>query len=204
MVQVRSSDYSYAGQLESLQSSEDDRAPAWLKSLRREAFREFETLGFPTTRNEDWKYTNVAPIARQSFALAGRTGAEAASSPVADFPGLSFYGGLCVGRAPSAEGLPDSIRVMSLASALKDSPELIEPHLNRQSAERPNGFVALNNAFLRDGGFVHVPAGAAAPSPIVQSFAADSRPTPCMANPYNLIVLGEGARGLGNRAVRRR
>ena len=194
MVQVRSSDYSYVGQFESLQSSEDDQAPAWLKSLRREAFREFETLGFPTTRNEDWKYTNVAPIARQKFALAGRTGAETASSLVPDFPGLNFYGGLCVGRAPSGEGLPDSIRVMSLASALRDSPELIEPHLNRQSAERPNGFVALNNAFLRDGGFVHVPAGAATPSPIVLSFAADSGPTPSMANPYNLIVLGEGAR----------
>ena len=84
--------------------------------------------------------------------------------------------------------------MMGLASALRDSPELIEPHLNRQSAERPNGFVALNNAFLRDGGFVNVPAGATAPSPIVLSFAADSGPTPCMANPYNLIVLGEGAR----------
>ena len=94
----------------------------------------------------------------------------------------------------SGEGLPDSIRVMSLASALRESPALIEPHLNRQSAERPNGFVALNNAFLRDGGFVHVPAGTAAPSPIALSFAADSGPTPCMANPYNLIVLGEGAR----------
>ena len=72
MVQVRSSDYSYAGQFESLQSGEDDRAPAWLKSLRREAFREFETLGFPTTRNEDWKYTNVAPIARQKLCAGGQ------------------------------------------------------------------------------------------------------------------------------------
>ena len=194
MVQVRSSDYSYAGQFEGLQSGEEDSAPAWLKSLRREAFREFETLGFPTTRNEDWKYTNVAPIARQKFSLAGRNGVEAASSVIPEFSGLSFHGGLCVGRSPSGEGLPGAIRVAGLASALRDAHELLEPHLNRQTIERTNGFVALNNAFLRDGGFVHVPAGETAPSPILLSFDADSGPTPCMANPYNLIVLGEGAR----------
>ena len=48
-------------------------APAWLQPLRESAFRRFAELGFPTTHDEDWRFTNVAPIARTSFAP-GRTG----------------------------------------------------------------------------------------------------------------------------------
>ena len=49
--------------------------PGWLVKLRREAFERFSSLGFPTTRNEEWKYTSVAPIAKVPF----RTRREPAS-----------------------------------------------------------------------------------------------------------------------------
>ena len=42
-------------------------APAWLQSLRDAAFARFAELGFPTTHNEEWRFTNVAPIARTAF-----------------------------------------------------------------------------------------------------------------------------------------
>jgi Fe-S cluster assembly protein SufD len=42
-------------------------APAWLQSLRDRAFARFAELGFPTTHNEEWRFTNVAPIARTAF-----------------------------------------------------------------------------------------------------------------------------------------
>ena len=44
--------------------------PAWLTGLRRAAFRRFEDLGFPTTRHEEWRFTNVKRIAETEFALA--------------------------------------------------------------------------------------------------------------------------------------
>ncbi len=47
-------------------------APAWLQSLRKQAFARFEALGFPTTKNEDWHFTSVAPVAQQTFRLAAR------------------------------------------------------------------------------------------------------------------------------------
>ena len=43
------------------------KAPAWLKHLRANAIAQFERLGFPTTRNEEWKYTNIAPILKHDF-----------------------------------------------------------------------------------------------------------------------------------------
>ena len=42
-------------------------APAWLQSLRDAAFARFVELGFPTTHNEEWRFTNVAPMARTAF-----------------------------------------------------------------------------------------------------------------------------------------
>src|ERR671921_1612977 len=41
--------------------------PAWVGRLREGAFGRFEELGFPTTDEEDWKYTDVAPLARKAF-----------------------------------------------------------------------------------------------------------------------------------------
>ena len=51
-------------------SLENSDQPNWLKSLREKAFAYFTANGFPTVENEDWKYTNVAPMAKESFLLA--------------------------------------------------------------------------------------------------------------------------------------
>src|SRR5262249_60294221 len=47
-----------------------------LRRLRKAALARFAELGFPTSRNEDWKFTNVAPLAQTPFRLAGRDGAD--------------------------------------------------------------------------------------------------------------------------------
>jgi len=41
----------------------------WMESLREEGIRKFAELGFPTPENEDWRFTNVAPIARTTFTI---------------------------------------------------------------------------------------------------------------------------------------
>src|SRR5262245_59556035 len=54
----------YLVQFEQLSRELGDRDPPWLRRLRKAAIARFAELGFPTTRNEDWKFTNVAPLAR--------------------------------------------------------------------------------------------------------------------------------------------
>src|SRR5438477_6111596 len=41
--------------------------PPWMRKVRREAIERFAALGFPTTRDEEWKFTNVAPLTKISF-----------------------------------------------------------------------------------------------------------------------------------------
>ena len=192
MVQVRSRDHSYLQEFESFQSGEDDGTASWLKSLRREAFRDFETLGFPTLRDEDWKYTNVAAIARQNFSLASGLGEHSQTTP--GFPGLIFSGGRCLDINETDKALPNSVEVSALASVLRDQPELVKRHLSERSVPYSNGFEALNAAFLHDGGVVRIPAGVKVETPILLSFYAEDRAVPSMAHPHNLIILEPGAR----------
>ena len=50
-----------------LAQAREGRDPAWLARLREKAGAAFESLDFPTTRNEEWKYTNVAPILKVQY-----------------------------------------------------------------------------------------------------------------------------------------
>ncbi len=192
MVQVRSSEHSFVSEFEALQTREEGSTPDWLQSLRRDAFREFESLGFPTTRDEDWKYTNVAPIARQRFTLARAADYPDSSISSLDVPGLRFVGG----KYASSVGLEDNalpIEVTSLAQTLSDSSKPVEGRLAVNPAHITNGFVSLNRAFLEDGGFIRVPAGVMPSTPILLSFLANESPTPSMAHPHNLIIIEKGA-----------
>ena len=192
MVQVRSSEHSFVSEFEALQARDEGSAPDWLQSLRRDALREFESLGFPTTRDEDWKYTNVAPIARQRFTLA--RGGDYASSSISslDAPGLRFVGGKCASGTDLVDGAAQ-IKATSLARAISESSKALESLLSNNPAHVANGFVSLNRAFLEDGGFIRVPAGANVSTPILLSFLAEQIPIPSMAHPHNLIIIEKGA-----------
>lgn len=193
MVQVRSIEHSFLSEFEALQARDQSSAPGWLQSLRRDALREFESLGFPTTRDEDWKYTSVAPIARQRFTLA--RGGDYAGSSISSLgvPLLRFVGGKCIADARTKEYAADPVEVMDLARAMSASPQMARAHLTAKPEHVTNGFVALNRAFLEDGGFVRVPAGAYVSSPIVLTFLPEEAPSPSMSHPRNFIIIEKGA-----------
>ena len=45
----------------------ESKHPSWVFPIRKAAISRFAELGFPTTNDEDWRFTNVAPIARLPF-----------------------------------------------------------------------------------------------------------------------------------------
>src|SRR6266542_3702966 len=67
MIAVKEQQDAYLSAYAKLEEQLAERSPAWLKAVRESAINRFAELGFPTTRNEEWKYTNVAPIARTPF-----------------------------------------------------------------------------------------------------------------------------------------
>jgi Fe-S cluster assembly protein SufD len=148
-------------------------APAWLKELREGGIARFSELGFPTTKQEAWRFTNVAPIAETVFNAAAVASLPPlppeVSKGVRERARLVFVNGHFNAALSNVTTLPKGVRVLSLADALASDPDLVRPHLgthagSRRFAEQP--FAALNTAFLRDGAFVYLPAKVVVDTPI--------------------------------------
>ena len=137
--------------------------PSWLRLLRQKSFARFEQIGFPTVKDEDWKYTNVAPIAKADLAPASETG-PAATNDAQSFIFAEARNSTLVFRNGryqkdlSALALPSGAIVMSFADALasKDHEPMVREHLERIADENQDGFVALNSAFA-EGVLVFLP-----------------------------------------------
>lgn len=173
---------------------------AWLAGLRKSAMERFAELGFPTTRDEDWKHTSVAPIVRTSFRSAdasdsSRLRADTLKAVNLDrgFAGnqIVFVNGGFVPELSSVDG-DDGVRLLGLREALLRYPDRLEPHLGRHAGEDGNAFTALNTAFLEEGAFVWVAPGAIVTEPIhlvfLSTCGGDGNPT--VWHPRALIVAG--------------
>src|ERR1700749_860450 len=140
--------------------------PAWVARLREGAFARFEELGFPTTDEEDWKYTNVAPVARAEFRPAGGS-AKLESVAVEPFVSaeakkscLVFVDGIFSRELSSLEAIAEGVFAEDLGAALAGGrAEVLWEHLGRLSGEGSDAFSALNTAFLGGGDFLHVAKG---------------------------------------------
>ena len=161
-------------------------APSWLQPLRDAAFARFAELGFPTTHNEEWRFTNVAPIARTTFA-AGRqdlAGVDARSDKGSIQ--LFFVNGHLLNRP---ESLPKGLE----AGGLADYPAAAAQHLGKYASFAENAFVALNTAMLADGAFVRVARGAVIEEPIEILYVTTAPAQPVAVHPRALIVVGADA-----------
>jgi Fe-S cluster assembly protein SufD len=171
----------------------------WLDRLRKAAMKRFTELGFPTSRNEDWKFTSVAPIAKIPFRPVGPPKNESLTTETLARSGhtiggavqLLFVNGHYAPGLSSLRKLPDGVIVTSLASALHNHTELIEPHLAHYADYRDHSFTALNTAFINDGAFVYVPEGKAIETPIHLLFLTTAAGEGSVAHPRNLILAGD-------------
>ena len=191
----------YLAASESFESNGASHDPAWARELRRDALDRFRELGFPTARrgNEEWKYTDVMPIARVPVRL-GLTGTAAAIDPGAvertslgapGWPQLVFVNGRYSEALSSVDALPDGVTAVSLAEAMRSTPDLVQPHLASFAGYQDNAFTALNTAFLHDGALVHVARGARVDDPIRLLFLSTGDGQETVAHPRVLIVAGE-------------
>ncbi len=178
--------------------------PQWLQDLRQTAWTRFLDLGFPTARrgNEKWKYTNAAPIARMEFGHDGRSRPNGLSAETTDaaiprhdaWSQLVFVDGVFAEALSSRPESTDEVRVSSLEEAVLSNSETVESHLARHTPFEDDGFAALNTAFLRDGAFVHVAAGADVETPIHLVFLSTGNAAPTVSYPRALIVAENGSR----------
>jgi Fe-S cluster assembly protein SufD len=176
-------------------------APRWLNDLRESAIASFNTLGFPTTRNEDWKYTNIDPIISLAFDRGGNgqgktlTADEIFSLSLTDFScnRLVFVNGVQAPQLSSVRELPKGVLVQSLAETLKRNDDRLQPYLASYARYQREAFVALNTAFMEDGAVVFIPKGCRLEEPIYLIFVSMARERPVVSHPRNLIVMGSGS-----------
>jgi len=169
----------------------------WLGALRRQALADFAETGYPTLRDEDWKYTSVAQIEKGNFPARRPASADFSLDDIAPYclagtQRLVFVDGHHAADLSSSDTLPSGITVTSLATMLERTPERLRPWLARPSVtrnlDRSAAFTILNNAYLADGAFVHLQAGAALETPLHLLFVAA---TPELATHTRNLVIAD-------------
>jgi Fe-S cluster assembly protein SufD len=181
---------------------DDGTENSWLDRLRQNAMERFAEVGFPSVKEEEWKYTNVAAIARGNFrpatpaAKAKRSDAtlkKLGSVPEADASQLVFVDGILRNDLSSLSALPPQFVAIDLAQALANDrySEIVRAHLSRQADYVVNGFTALNTAFINHGAFVYIPKGVTVAAPIHLLFITQSENT--VNFPRVLVVAAENS-----------
>src|SRR5207248_1275847 len=176
-------------------------------------------LGYPTTKNEDWHFTSVAPIAERTFRLAmpesdAKDGGERRESSrrkgdVANSLGIKpaelerfgfgqpawhrlvFINGVFDESLSSFEEIDAGVRVGSLASAIESGDAAAERYLGKIAGFEQHAFSALNTAFIADGAFIELAQDAVVDQPIHLLFISGGEG---VSHPRNLIVAGRHSR----------
>ena len=173
-------------------------ATSWLFRLRAQAQSRFDALGIPKPTDEDWRQTDVRPVAPFAATVAGPASAETAALdalPLASaLPHRAvLVNGLYDDRLSALSGLPRGVRVRSLAAALAETPEALEPHLGRAASGENAAFVALNPARFADWIVVTVDAAVDASVPLHIVHIAVPGPTPAAIHPRTLVLAEAGS-----------
>lgn len=189
----------YLSSFDVFESKLNGSSTAPFHAKRKSAISKFSELGFPTTRNEEWKYTNVAPLANQKFKLSGETARLNKKMlpryTFEDMPQnlLVFINGRFMKDWSRLEAQARGLVIDSLARVLERNGETAQAHLAEYADFQNEPFTALNTAFTHDGAFVRVPGGTVLSEPIHILHLAAEGASPWLAHPRNLIVVGAGS-----------
>lgn len=170
-----------------VESSNGHSSPE-LNALRHEAFDEFQRLGIPTVRHEEWKYTNLFPLLAKGFRLAShRTELPSLDPVLAPLRRWGQVVPLLDGRLLSPEALPHEL--LQLSEALRDPYWM--GRLGRLAPHRGNAIVAWNTAFFADGIALRVTGTHA--DPLVVVSVLDTRSGNVVVHERHLLEVAPGA-----------
>jgi Fe-S cluster assembly protein SufD len=170
----------------------------WLELVRGSAMDRFEQLGFPPVHDEEWKYTNLAPLAKQSFAPANRRKFEIDTArfvyPETKTAHLVVVNGFLAEELSVKTGLEGVIAV-DLLGAVADARynKIARAYLARNAGYHDNGLAALNTAFLQSGLFLWIPKNVRVETPIQVTFLTDGEEPNSASFPRLLVVAEENS-----------
>lgn len=172
-----------------------------LTPIEQNAFNTFNTLGVPTVKHEEWKYTRISSVFNKEYAF----NPESLSSSITEadlnairFPAyeeaneLVFVNGLYSSQLSTIRS--ENLTVISLEEATKNEyRELVLQHLGHSSKYIKDGLNALNTAFAAEGVFIHVKRGNIVEHPVYMYHITDARTANILSQPRTLIYVSENA-----------
>ena len=184
---------------EQLRAEGLDREPVWLGQLREDGWARFSAEGFPSTHEEDWRFTNLAALAKTPFRRAAKGEVAASPAQLAAYrlPGaacqLVFVNGHFAPQLSDLGNLPEGLLVCSLAKAIDCgregcAPEGIEQHLGRYADMGRDVFTALNTALWEDGAYLRIHRGVALEQPIHLLYVSAGAGAEIATHPRTLII----------------
>ncbi len=198
MIDVKDERDVYLASFERFEREQAGENPRWLRELRKLAMERFTSLGFPTTQNEEWRFTSVTPLTKIAFQIPRREiplrpqGGMLEHLGIRNWKGylMVFLNGRFCRELSLLETLPSGVQLLSLAAALQTQPETLNSYLARCASFDEHPFTALNTAFIQDGAFIFIPKDTVVERPIHLLFVSTSGPDPTMSHPRNLIIAG--------------
>jgi Fe-S cluster assembly protein SufD len=188
----------YESAFSELEPSLKKNGPAWLHALRREGMDNFRALGFPSLREEDWRFTRTRPIAEVDFRpapavdlLDPRTVAERTFDDAGCMPIHAVNGRV---MTPPTSGLPQGVWIGSLARAWVERDARLREVLSRGVDIHRERFAALNTAFLSDGFYIEIADDTEVEKPIHVVHTTVPGKAPAMTHPRLVVVTGRNAK----------
>jgi len=185
----------YPAEYESIAPSLPGQNLPWLQQLRTDALQAFSAKGFPSPREEEWRYTNVSGIEKKLFSVPANQAASDVSADLLkayqlqDAWSVVLVNGRFSAELSALSGLPDGVSVLSMADALTTQESQVQSHLGQAVDFSEHGFVAFNTAWFNDGLFVHVPSKQVLAKPIQLLHIVTQ--ADALATTRNIIIIDE-------------
>ncbi len=188
----------YVSRFESFEKSLNGEAGSKIHSVRKAAIARFAELGFPTTRDEEWKYTDISsftgvqfdPVVKDQPDNPAMNDVKRFLFEDSGYPLLVFVNGQYASHLSSVPSLPQGVIVGRLADALKNENGVVHEHLARHARYEKNAFTALSTAFLKDGACIVIPKGAILETPVHVLHVSTGAGKELASHPRNLIIAG--------------
>lgn len=169
-------------------------------ALRKKALESLDLSGLPSTKHEEYKYTNITKAIEKTFSFeAHKTSTQIEAEEIEKFliPGLDahvlvFLNGVLTPALSRWETEP-GLEITDLPTALKEDREAISTHFAKYADYNRDAYVALNTGFSKDGSFITVKANRVIEKPVVLHYINVVKDGQAHNHPRNLVVVGENS-----------
>lgn len=173
-----------------------------INSTKEDAIDNFVKLGFPTIKDEDWRFTNILPIVKSQFSLQSEKPVDIGKIDLNKYiiPELNshlmvFVDGIFSKELSNIKTTNSNVKIKPISESLIDDSNVIDQYIFKCADIETEAFTALNTAYFFDGAFVYVPKNTVLEQAVhILYISSDSNS--CMYSPRNLIVVEDSSQAI--------